>query len=134
LWKQTKAMPNNKTDRWYLEAGQGMGKVLQMTAELRAYTMTDRGTWLAYMNKLPLSIVFEGNPKLFNPYGIIAVNPAKFPDTNIKGAQTFIDWMISPEGQALIGNFKISGKVLFIPNASSNSGKELASEKEEDAA
>lgn len=121
LWKQTKAMPNNKTDRWYLEAGQGMGKVLQMTAELGAYTMTDRGTWLAYMNKLPLSIVFEGNPKLFNPYGIIAVNPEKFPDTNIKGAQTFIDWMISPEGQALIGNFKISGKVLFIPNASSNS-------------
>lgn len=119
LWKMTKSMPNNKTDRWYLEAGQGMGKVLQMTGELGAYTMTDRGTWLAYMDKVPLDIVFEGNPILFNPYGMIAVNPKKYPDTNIEGAQAFIDWMVSPEGQALIGNFKISGKVLFIPNANS---------------
>ena len=117
LWKMTNSMPNNKTDRWYIEAGQGMGKVLQMTGELGGFTMTDRGTWLAYMNKVPLSIVFEGNPMLFNPYGMIAVNPEKYPDTNIKGAQTFIDWMISPKGQALIGDFKISGKVLFIPNA-----------------
>jgi len=130
LWRMTKGMPNNKTDRWYLEAGQGMGKVLQMTGELGAYTMTDRGTWLAYMDKLPLSIVFEGNPMLFNPYGIIAVNPEKHSDTNIEGAQTFIDWMISSEGQALIGNFKISGKVLFIPNAKSS----IANEKDKDAA
>ena len=130
LWRMTKRMPNNKTDRWYLEAGQGMGKVLQMTGELGAYTMTDRGTWLAYMDKLPLSIVFEGNPMLFNPYGIIAVNPEKHSDTNIEGAQTFIDWMISSEGQALIGNFKISGKVLFIPNAKSS----IANEKDKDAA
>ncbi len=124
LWKQTKSMPNNKTDRWYIEAGQGMGKVLQMAGEMEAFTMTDRGTWLAYMDKLPLSIVFEGNPKLFNPYGMIAVNPEKYPDTNIKGAQIFIDWMISPEGQALIGNYKISGKVLFKPNANSKSVNE----------
>jgi len=126
LWRMTKTVPDNKTDRWYLEAGQGMGKVLQMTGELGAYTMTDRGTWLAYMDKLPLSIVFEGNPILFNPYGMIAVNPEKYPDTNIKGAQAFIDWMTSAEGQALIGNFKISGKVLFIPNAKS----EIKSQKD----
>lgn len=126
LWKTTKAMPNNKTDRWYIEAGQGMGKVLQMTGELDAYTMTDRGTWLAYMHKVPLSIVFEGNPILLNPYGIIAVNPEKHPDTNITGAQVFIDWMISSEGQALIGNFKISGKILFIPNATPTSEKDAA--------
>ena len=130
LWKQTKSLPNNKTDRWYIEAGQGMGKVLQMAGEMGAYTMTDRGTWLAYMDKTPLTIVFEGNPILFNPYGMIAVNPEKYPDTNIKGAQAFIDWMISPDGQALIGNFKISGKVLFIPNAESK----LATEKDKDAA
>lgn len=117
LWKMTSNPPKNKIDSWYIEAGQGMGKVLQMTGELDGFTITDRGTWLAYMNKVPLSIVFEGNPKLFNPYGMIAVNPEKYPDTNIKGAQTFIDWMISPKGQALIGDFKISGKVLFIPNA-----------------
>jgi len=134
LWGLTKSMPNNKTDRWYLEAGQGMGKVLQMTGELGAYTMTDRGTWLAYMDKLPLSIVFEGNPMLFNPYGMIAVNPEKYPDTNIKGAQTFIDWMTSPEGQALIGNFKISGKVLFIPNANSKSVNKKDKISDDDAA
>ncbi|MCL4111202.1 UNVERIFIED_CONTAM: hypothetical protein GTU68_043115 [Idotea baltica] len=130
LWKQTKHMPNSKTDRWYIEAGQGMGKVLQMAGEMGAFTMTDRGTWLAYMNKTPLTIVFEGNPILFNPYGMIAVNPKKYPDTNIKGAQAFIDWMTSQEGQALIGNFKISGKVLFIPNAESK----LATEKDNDSA
>ena len=130
LWQQSKVIPNNKTDRWYIEAGQGMGKVLQMAGELGAYTLTDRGTWLAYMNKLPLSIAFEGNPMLFNPYGIIAVNPKKYPDTNFKGAKAFINWMTSAEGQALIGNFKISGKVLFIPNAES----EIATDKEKDAA
>jgi len=119
LWKLTKDIPDKKIGRWYLEAGQGMGKVLQMAGELGAFTMTDRGTWLAHMDKSPLSIIFEGNPILFNPYGMIAVNPEKYPDTNIKGAQTFIDWMTSPEGQALIGDFKISGEVLFIPNAKS---------------
>ena len=120
LWKLTKSASAKNSGRWYIEAGQGMGKVLQMAGELGAFTMTDRGTWLAYMNKSPLSIVFEGNPILFNPYGMIAVNPEKYPDTNYEGAQTFIDWMTSPEGQELIGEFKISGEVLFIPNANSD--------------
>ena len=117
LWQTTDYMPNKKAGRWYIEAGQGMGKVLQMAAELDAFTMTDRGTWLAYKDKIPLSIVFEGNPKLFNPYGIIAVNPKNYPDTNVKGAQSFIEWMTSAEGQSLIGEFKIVDQVLFIPNA-----------------
>lgn len=70
---------------------------------------------------------------LFNPYGMIAVNPEKYPDTNSKGAQKFIDWMTSEEGQALIGNFKISGKVLFIPNADSNLGQESELKKDDEA-
>lgn len=130
LWKKAKSIPNPKTDRWYIEAGQGMGKVLQMAGELGAYTMTDRGTWLAYSNKVPLSIVFEGNPLLFNPYGLIAVNPAKYPDTNSQGAQAFIEWMTSPTGQRLIGDFKISGKVLFIPNANEKTTDETTKGKD----
>ncbi len=126
LWKLTDIDHLKKSGRWYIEAGQGMGKVLQMAGELGAFTMTDRGTWLAYMNKIPLSIIFEGNPMLFNPYGMIAVSPEKYPDTNFKGAQTFIEWMTSAEGQALIGEFKISGKVLFIPNTKSELKKDDA--------
>lgn len=121
LWKTTQYTPNKESGRWYIEAGQGMGKVLQMAGELEAFTMTDRGTWLAYKDKTPLSIVFEGNPMLFNPYGMIAVNPKNYPDTNVKGAQIFIDWMTSSKGQALIADFKIFDKVLFIPNAKQDS-------------
>lgn len=117
LWNMTKLGQNKPSGRWYIEAGQGMGKVLQMAGELGAFTMTDRGTWLAYKKNTPLSIIFEGNSRLFNPYGMIAVNPKKYPDTNFKGAQKFIEWMTSAKGQKMIGNFKISGKVLFIPNA-----------------
>jgi len=117
LWNLTELDRNKPSGSWYIEAGQGMGKVLQMAGEMGAFTMTDRGTWLAYMNNIPLSIIFEGNPKLFNPYGMIAVNPKKYPDINFKGAQKFIEWMTSVKGQEMIGNFKISGKVLFIPNA-----------------
>ena len=119
LWQMTTIQPTSNTARWYLEAGQGMGKVLQMTGELGAYTLTDRGTWLAYRDKLPLTIVYQGNPLLFNPYGIIAVNPNKYPDTNFDGAQAFIQWISSSEGQALIGSFKIYDKVLFSPHTDS---------------
>lgn len=117
LWAAADIKPQG---RWYREAGQGMGKVLQMAGELDAYTMTDRGTWLAYMEKSPLQIVLEGDETLFNPYGIIAVNAEKYPDTNHTGAQALIDWLVSEEGQQLIGDFKINGKQLFIPDAQEN--------------
>jgi tungstate transport system substrate-binding protein len=94
-----------------------MGKVLQMSSELNAYTLTDRGTWLAYQKKLPLKILVEGDENLFNPYGIIAVNPAVYPDLNYTGAMQLIAWVTSPQGQKLIGNFKLQGEPLFIPSA-----------------
>lgn len=114
LWEAAGVKPEGE---WYREAGQGMGKVLQMAGELEAYTMTDRGTWLAYMSKSPLQIVLEGDETLFNPYGIIAVSARKYPDSNQAGAQVLIDWLVSEEGRQLIGDFKINGKQLFIPSA-----------------
>lgn len=114
LWKAAKVDPNGS---WYREAGQGMGKVLQIAAEMDAYTLTDRGTWLAYQDKSPLQISFQGDPLLFNPYGIIAVNPARHPDTNHAGANALIQWFISPDGQDMIGNFRIGKSTLFTPSA-----------------
>jgi tungstate transport system substrate-binding protein len=117
LWKASKRMPDSSKDQWYVDAGQGMGKVLQMAGEMNAFTMTDRGTWLAYMGKSPLKILFEGDSKLFNPYGIIAVSQRKHPHVNAIGANALIKWMTSEKGQHLIGEFKVSDKVLFTPNA-----------------
>lgn len=114
LWQTSGTQPEGP---WYREAGQGMGKVLQIAAELDAYTLTDRGTWLAMKSKSPLQILVEGDPGLFNPYGVIAVNPERFPDLNYQGAEALMDWMTSPEGQKIIGDFRIEGEPLFIPDA-----------------
>lgn len=119
LWKSADIDIKTNGKTWYREAGQGMGKVLQMTGEMDAYTITDRGTWLAYESKSPLKITFEGDSILFNPYGIIAVNSKKYPDLNSLGAKSLMQWITSNKGQLLIGKFKISGKVLFTPNAAS---------------
>ena len=116
LWHAAKSTPSG---RWYREAGQGMGKVLQIAAEMDGYTLTDRGTWLAYEKKSPLQIAFEGDPVLYNPYGIIAVNPARHPDANHRGAVALIKWMISPAGQEMIRNFRIGKHSLFTPAADS---------------
>jgi len=118
LWKSGGMNPANTSQKWYVEAGQGMGKVLQMAGEMDAYTMTDRGTWLAYESKSPLTVSFEGDSKLFNPYGIIAVNPKKYPDLNTTGANALINWMTSKAGQKMIGDFRIAGKILFKPTTS----------------
>ncbi|MCU7922072.1 MAG: substrate-binding domain-containing protein [Candidatus Thiodiazotropha sp. (ex Dulcina madagascariensis)] len=114
LWKRAAIEPNGDG---YREAGQGMGKVLQIASELDAYTLTDRGTWLAYQGKSPLKIAFQGDPLLFNPYGIIAVNPKRYPDINHRGADALIKWMISPDGQQRIGDFRIGDNQLFTPAA-----------------
>ena len=119
LWKSANINIKEKAGAWYREAGQGMGKVLQMAGEMDAYTLTDRGTWLAYESKSPLKIAFEGDSVLFNPYGIIAVNAKKYPDLNTVGANTLIQWITSNRGQHLIGKFKVAGNVLFTPNAAS---------------
>lgn len=114
LWETATLTPGGDG---YREAGQGMGKVLQMAAELGAYTLTDRGTWLAMQGKLPLTILAEGDPNLFNPYGVIAVNPDRYRDINYRGAMRLIAWLTSVEGQKIIEAFTINGKPLFIPTA-----------------
>ena len=102
---------------WYREVGQGMGKTLQVANEIDAYTMTDRGTWLAYQSKLDIELLFENQPPLFNPYGIIAVNPQRHPHVNYSAAKKLIDWMVSPGAQKMIGAFLIQGQQLFVPSA-----------------
>jgi tungstate transport system substrate-binding protein len=114
LWQAAGIEP---TGSWYREAGQGMGKVLQMASELEGYTMADRGTWLAYEGKVSSQLLFHGDKVLFNPYGIISLSKSRHPDLNHTGAQALIDWIISAEGQKLIGDFKVNGKQLFIPDA-----------------
>ncbi|MDD3449050.1 MAG: substrate-binding domain-containing protein [Gammaproteobacteria bacterium] len=114
LWSDAGVQPGGE---WYREAGQGMGKVLQMAGELDAYTLADRGTWLAYSGKLPLEVLTEGDARLFNPYGVMAVNPQRYPDTNYMGALELIAWITSPEGQAIIRDFAINGQPLFTPVA-----------------
>jgi len=131
LWQAADVKPEGQ---WYREAGQGMGKVLQMAGELDAYTLTDRGTWLAYQSKLPLEIVLEGDEKLFNPYGIIAVNPERYPDINHTGAQTLIDWLVSEDGQTRINAFKLDGEQLFIANANADAEATEEAEQEESEA
>ncbi|MFQ5880915.1 MAG: substrate-binding domain-containing protein [Candidatus Methylomirabilales bacterium] len=119
LWEKAEVKPSFP---WYLEAGQGMGAVLVIADQKRAYTLTDRGTYLAFRQKLDLSILMEGDPALFNPYHVIAVNPARHPQVNYLGAMLFIGWLTSPEGQEIIGNFgkEQYGQALFIPAAIPN--------------
>lgn len=114
LWQAAGIKP---AGTWYREAGQGMGKVLQMASELDAYTMADRGTWLAYEGKLASQLLFAGDKVMFNPYGIVSISKKKYPDLNHAGAQELISWIISPKGQQLIGDFKVNAKQLFIPDA-----------------
>lgn len=116
LWGQIDQAPS-ATEPWYHEAGAGMGATIRLAVELNAYTLTDRATWIAFGAKMDHRIVFEGDAALFNQYGIIAVNPAKFPHANDVGAMVFVNWMLSEHGQALIAEFRVGGQQLFIPNA-----------------
>ena len=113
IWKAAGITPKGK---WYVEAGQGMGAVLQMAYQKKAYTLTDRGTYLAMKDKIDLAILSQGDKILFNPYGIIAVNPEKHPDVNYKTAKKFIQYVTSPEGQKIIAGFKKGGLQLFYPD------------------
>jgi tungstate transport system substrate-binding protein len=118
LWKKAGVEPSGK--KWYLEVGQGMEKTQRVADEKKAYTLTDRGTWLATKDKdkLDLVIVLEGDPVLFNQYGVMAVNPEKHKHVKFKEAMQFVDWIISKDGQAAVAAFKDkNGNPLFIPNA-----------------
>ncbi len=116
LWEE--AGMERKGD-WYVSAGKGMGDVIQMANELLAYTMSDRATYLSMKDKIELEIVVEGDPKLFNQYGVIPVNPDKTDKINHEGAKAFVDWLLSENTQKLIGEFgkEKFGQPLFIPNA-----------------
>jgi tungstate transport system substrate-binding protein len=102
---------------WYREIGQGMGAALNTASASSAYTLADRGTWISFKNRGDLAIVVEGDNKLFNQYGVILVNPEKHPHAKKELGQAFIDWLISPEGQKAIADYKINGERLFFPNA-----------------
>ncbi len=118
IWKKLGIEP--KGQKWYLEVGQGMEKTQRIASEKRAYTLTDRGTWLATKDKdkLDMAIVLEGDPILFNQYGVMAVNPEKHKHVKYKEAMEFVNWLISKEGQQAIASFKDkNGNALFIPNA-----------------
>jgi tungstate transport system substrate-binding protein len=117
IWKAADITPEGN---WYRSAGQGMGRVLQMAGEMGAYTLTDRGTWLAYQAKLPLQILMQGDKRMFNPYGVMAVNPQKYADVNYMGAMQLIAWLTSVEGQHMIREFRINGNQLFTPEAIAN--------------
>ncbi len=114
LWQHLGALP---VFEGYLESGRGMGHSLQMASEIGAYTLTDRGTWLALKNKLELRLVLESDPRLINPYQVMLVNPERHRHTNIKAAREFAQWMLSYAGQEVIGNFRINNEVLFVPSA-----------------
>lgn len=102
---------------WYREIGQGMGAALNSASAMNAYVLADRGTWISFKNRGDLAIAVEGDRRLFNQYGIILVNPDKFPHVKKEDGQAFIDWIISPEGQKAIADYKIGGQQLFFPNA-----------------
>ncbi|MEL7291072.1 MAG: substrate-binding domain-containing protein [Pseudomonadota bacterium] len=114
IWQQADMEPNFGG---YRSVGQGMGPTLNMANEMQGYTMTDRGTWLAYTNKLDLKVLFQGDKNLFNPYQVILVNPERYPGINYQGAKAFSDWLVNPKGQALINSFKLNGTQLFVANA-----------------
>jgi tungstate transport system substrate-binding protein len=115
LWKEAGIDP--KTLKGYKEAGTGMGPTLNMSASLGAYTLADRGTWLSFKNRQDLDILLAGDKRLFNPYGVMLVNPAKHPHVKQEAGRKFIAWITSSEGQATIAAYKINGEQLFFPDA-----------------
>jgi tungstate transport system substrate-binding protein len=102
---------------WYKETGSGMGPALNTASAMNAYVLADRATWLSFKNRGDLTILVQGDPKLFNQYGVMLVNPAKFPHVKKAEGQAFIDWLISKNGQDVIASYQIGGEQLFFPNA-----------------
>jgi tungstate transport system substrate-binding protein len=102
---------------WYRDIGQGMGPALNAASASNAYVLADRGTWLSFKNRGDLAVLVEGDRRLFNQYGVMLVSPAKHPHVKAADGQAFIDWLISPDGQATIAEYKIGGEQLFFPNA-----------------
>ena len=117
LWKVAGIDPVTGRGAWYRETGSGMGPSLNTASAMNAYILSDRGTWLSFKNRGELTIVVEGDGRLFNQYGVMLVNPAKHPHVKKELGQAFIDWLVSDEGQKTIAGYKIGGEQLFFPNA-----------------
>jgi tungstate transport system substrate-binding protein len=118
LWKLAGIDIAAEKGPWYKEVGQGMGAALNTAAASDAYVLADRGTWLSFKNKGDLVIAVEGDKRLFNQYGVMLVNPQKHPHVKKELGQQFIDWLVSPDGQRAIAEYKVGGEKLFYPNAS----------------
>jgi tungstate transport system substrate-binding protein len=116
LWRAAGIDPNEGSGKWYFETGSGMGATLNTAAAKGAYGLSDRGTWLAFRNRGDLVVVVEGDRRLFNPYGVMLVNPERHPHVKRAAAMALIDWLTSAPGQAAIASFKIGGEPLFVPN------------------
>jgi tungstate transport system substrate-binding protein len=117
LWKAAGIDIAKDKGPWYRDTGQGMGPALNSASSMNAYILSDRATWLAFKNRGELSIAVEGDKRLFNQYGVMLVNPAKHPTVKKELGQAFIDWVLSPEGQTAIADYKIGGQQLFFPDA-----------------
>ena len=117
LWKASGIDLDKVKGPWYRDTGQGMGPALNTAASMNAYILADRGTWLAFKNRADLTVLVEGDKRLYNQYGVMLVNPEKHPSVKKDLGQTFIDWLVSPEGQKAIADYKIGGEQLFFPNA-----------------
>ncbi len=117
LWKVGSVDPTEASGTWYRETGSGMGATLNVASGMDAYALTDRATWLKFGNKGNLELLVEGDPVLFNPYGVILVNPNRYAHVKAEAGQAFIDWLLSLEGQTLISEYRIEGQPAFFPDA-----------------
>ncbi len=117
LWALTDTTPDSGNSWWYLETGRGMGATLNFTVQSDSYTLSDRATWLAFGNKMTHAILLEGDPRLFNQYGVVTINPARCPTVKSAAADKFVDWLLSAEGQTSIGSLTRDSQPLFFPNA-----------------
>ena len=117
LWKDAGIDIAAQKGPWYRETGSGMGPALNTASSMNAYVLADRGTWLSFKNRGDLTILVEGDKRLFNQYGVMLVNPAKHPHVKKDLGQTFVDWVVSPDGQRAIAQYTIGGQQLFFPNA-----------------
>lgn len=117
LWTLADTTPNSSSNGWYLETGRGMGATLNFAVQSDSYTLSDRATWLAFGNKMKHEVLLEGDPRLFNQYGVVTINPARCPTVKSAAADKFVDWLLSAEGQTSIGALTRDSQPLFFPNA-----------------
>ncbi|MFP4207411.1 MAG: substrate-binding domain-containing protein [Wenzhouxiangella sp.] len=116
LWQSAGNLLAPGAGRWYREVGAGMGPTLNIARGMGAYTLADRGSWLSFGNRGDMAILLEGDPELFNPYGVIRVNPERCPNVKTEKARQFIDWLLSDAGQQQIADFRLEGQPLFTPH------------------